>query len=81
MTKAISANLQQLMNEVAELLNKDQVSADVSMMELGVDSMNVVELIMICEEIYPDLVDPDSLEFDEFTTLRQLDERLVLEMA
>ena len=81
MTKTISANLQQLMNEVAELLNKDQVSADVSMMELGVDSMNVVELIMICEEIYPDLVDPDSLEFDEFTTLRQLDERLMLEMA
>lgn len=81
MTKTINANLQKLMNEVAELLNKDQVSADVSMMELGVDSMNVVELIMICEEIYPDLVDPDSLEFDEFTTLRQLDERLMLEMA
>ena len=81
MTKIISVKLKQLMAEVAELLNKDEVSADVSMMELGVDSMNVVELIMICEEIYPDLVDPDSLEFDEFTTLRQLDERLMSEIA
>jgi acyl carrier protein len=81
MTKIISVKLKQLMTEVAELLNKDEVSADVSMMELGVDSMNVVELIMICEEIYPDLVDPDSLEFDEFTTLRQLDERLMSEIA
>ena len=81
MTKIISVKLKQLMTEVAELLNKDEVPADVSMMELGVDSMNVVELIMICEEIYPDLVDPDSLEFDEFTTLRQLDERLMSEIA
>jgi len=81
MTKIISVKLKQLMAEVAELLNKDEVPADVSMMELGVDSMNVVELIMICEEIYPDLVDPDSLEFDEFTTLRQLDERLMSEIA
>lgn len=81
MTNKTSKQLQQLMSEVAELLNKDQVSADTSMMELGVDSMNVVELIMICEEIYPDLVDPDSLEFDEYTTLRQLDERLVSEAA
>lgn len=81
MRKIISVKLKQLMTEVAELLNKDEVSADVSMMELGVDSMNVVELIMICEEIYPDLVDPDSLEFDEFTTLRQLDERLMSEIA
>jgi len=81
MKKENSKQLSQLMAEVAELLNKEEVSPDVSMMELGVDSMNVVELIMICEEIYPDLVDPDSLEFDESTTLRQLDERLILEMA
>ncbi|NVK38334.1 MAG: acyl carrier protein [Gammaproteobacteria bacterium] len=77
----MSNTLNQLLQEVAELLNKDSVDADATMMTLGVDSMNVVELIMICEEIYPNAIDPDSMEFDEYTTLRQLDENLRVVVA
>lgn len=81
MTVNQTDTLNQLMVDVAELLNKEEVSADATMLELGIDSMNVVELIMICEEIYTDMLDPDSLEFDEYTTLKQLDERLLAEIA
>lgn len=81
MSNEMSNTLSQLMAGVAELLNKESVEADANMLELGIDSMNVVELIMICEEIYSDMLDPDSLEFDEYTTLRQLDERLLAEIA
>lgn len=71
-----SPTLQQLMQDVAVLLNKDSVDPDTAMAELGVDSLNVVELILICEQIYTNVVDPESLQFDEYTTLREMDERL-----
>ncbi|MFE8073091.1 acyl carrier protein [Marinobacteraceae bacterium S3BR75-40.1] len=76
MTTENSQTLTQLMQDVATLLNKDSVDPDTAMAELGVDSLNVVELILICEQIYTDVVDPESLQFDEYTTLREMDARL-----
>lgn len=69
--------LDALLKEVSTLLNVEAVDPDSTLVELGVDSMNVVELIMICEQLYPSVVDPDSMEFDEYTTLREMDSRLI----
>lgn len=75
MTQA--TKLDALLKEVSTLLNVEAVDPDSTLVELGVDSMNVVELIMICEQLYPSVVDPDSMEFDEYTTLREMDSRLI----
>mgnify|MGYP000256075126 CR=1 FL=1 len=66
-----------LQTEVAEMLNKDQIDADTPLGELGVDSLNVVEVILICEQIYTNASDPEALVFDEFTTLRDMDAQLL----
>lgn len=72
----MSTNLEKLINETKTILGRDQVDADSSLLDLGVDSMNIVELIMVCEQVYEGGIDPDALELDEYTTLRELDERL-----
>lgn len=74
---AANTKLNELLKEVSSLLNVDSLDPDSTLLDLGVDSMNVVELIMICEQLYPEVVDPDSMEFDEYTTLRELDNKLV----
>lgn len=66
-----------LQTEVAEMLNKEQIDADTPLGELGIDSLNVVEVILICEQIYTDVSDPEALIFDEFTTLRDMDAQLL----
>lgn len=68
--------LHSLIKETQKILKREQVDADTSLLDLGVDSMNIVELIMACEQIYAGGIDPDALELDEYTTLRELDERL-----
>lgn len=70
------SRLNQLIKETQKVLKKDHIDADASLLDLGVDSMNIVELIMVCEEVYAGGIDPDALELDEYTTLRELDERL-----
>ena len=73
----IKSQLTSLQTEVAQMLNKEQIDADTPLGELGVDSLNVVEVILICEQIYTDVSDPEALIFDEFTTLRDMDAQLL----
>ena len=72
-----NTQLAELQAQVAEMLNKDAIDADTPLGELGVDSLNVVEVILICEQIYTDVSDPEALIFDEFTTLRDMDAQLL----
>lgn len=65
-----------LISETQKVLEREHIDADASLLDLGVDSMNIVELIMVCEQVYDGDIDPDALELDEYTTLRELDERL-----
>ena len=71
------SQLTSLQTEVAQMLNKEQIDADTPLGALGVDSLNVVEVILICEQIYTDVSDPEALIFDEFTTLRDMDAQLL----
>ena len=71
------SQLTSLQTGVAQMLNKDQIDADTPLGELGIDSLNVVEVILICEQVYTDVSDPEALIFDEFTTLRDMDAQLL----
>ncbi len=63
--------------EVARILNVDEVDPDTGVGELGIDSLNVVELILVFEQLYQKPVEPDELTVDQFTTLRDLDNQLL----
>jgi acyl carrier protein len=71
-----SEQLNGLVTRVARILNAGNVSIDTPLNELGFDSLNVVELIIACQEVYPNVIDPGSIQFDEHTTLREIDEQL-----
>jgi len=68
-----SLSLEQLCEEVAKILKTDSVDADCPLGQLGIDSLNVVELILACQIIYPNVMDFDDLLFDENSTLREID--------
>jgi acyl carrier protein len=72
-----TATLPQLAAHVAKALNRESVDTDVAIGELGFDSMRVVELILICDQLYETSIDPESIELTQFTTLRNLDEQFV----
>jgi acyl carrier protein len=77
MTLAVGSTLPELKAQIAEMLNKEDIDVDAPLGELGVDSLNIVEVILIVEQLYPNVSDPDALTFDEHTTLSQMDEQLV----
>lgn len=72
-----TSTLSALISEVSRILNVDTVDPDIGLGELGIDSVNAVELILVCEEIYMDMMNPESLAIDQYTTLRELDRRLL----
>jgi len=67
--------LQLLANEVAKILNVDAVDTQVGLGELGIDSLNIVELIVFCEQLYGSF-DPETLNITQTTTLAQLHRQL-----
>ena len=70
--------LAQLMKVTAEALNVDSVDPNVPLPEIGIDSLNIVEVIVACEEIYGDFqIDPAQLEFDEMTSLADMHRQMV----
>lgn len=69
--------LDQLCEEVAKILKVNTVDADCPLGQLGIDSLNVVELILACQLIYPNVMDFDDLSFDEHSTLREIDSHMM----
>jgi acyl carrier protein len=69
------SSLELLRKEVARILNTEVPSSDVQLAELGVDSLNVVELLLFCDQLYGS-VDMERLDIGQFTTLQTLDEQL-----
>jgi len=72
--------LQLVQREAARILNVERVDPDIGIVELGIDSLNVVELILTFERLYQRPIQPEMLSVDQFTTLRQLD-RQILELS
>ena len=70
--------LDQLRKVAAEALQVDSVDADVPLAEIGIDSLNIVEVIIACEDIYSDFrIDPARLEFDEMTSLADMHNQMI----
>ncbi|HEX8584578.1 MAG TPA: acyl carrier protein [Allosphingosinicella sp.] len=65
-----------LVREVAKIAELDIVDPDVGLNELGVDSLKLVELVLVCDQLYGINLDPERLEITEFTTLRDLDKQM-----
>lgn len=61
---------------IAGIVGLDTLNPDISLAELGVDSMKVVEIIMACEQIYEGAAGFEDLQIDQFTTIRGLHEQL-----
>ncbi len=72
-----TTELNSLSNSVAEMLGYETVSLDEPLSQIGIDSLNVVELILICQQIYVNCVNFEGIEIDENTTLREIDAQLM----
>lgn len=68
--------LEQFTVEMKGLLGLGEVDVDAPMSQLGVDSMNIVEMVIICQQIYTNVVNYEDIDIDENTTIRELDEQM-----
>jgi acyl carrier protein len=71
------SQINQLIKQLHPILGIEEIDPDTSLSAIGIDSINVVELILICEQIYTNF-DPASLTLDEHTTLRDLHNQLTV---
>jgi acyl carrier protein len=70
--------LAELVKVTAEALKVDSVDPSVPLAEIGIDSLNIVEVIIACEEIYGEFqIDPSKLEFDELTSLTDMHNQMI----
>ncbi|WOB47927.1 phosphopantetheine-binding protein [Xanthomonas hydrangeae] len=67
--------LELLARELEKITDSERCPVDVSLTELGVDSINIIEMIVFCESLYG-AFDPEKIEINNFTTLEGLDRQL-----
>lgn len=67
--------LNALCSAVSKSLNRESADPDIAIGELGLDSMRVVELILICDQLYDASIETESIDLTQFTTLRELDQQ------
>lgn len=71
------STLELLSRELEKITDSESCPTDVSLTELGVDSINIIEMILFCESLYG-AFDPEKIEIGNFTTLADLDRQLTL---
>lgn len=64
-----------LAKELAKITDSELCRTDVSLAELGVDSINIIEMMVFCETLYG-AFDPEKIDINNFTTLADLDRQL-----
>ena len=70
--------LAELVKATAEALQTETVDPTVPLAEIGIDSLNIVEVIIACEDIYGEFqINPSQLEFDEMTSLVDMHNQMV----
>ena len=78
----MSTTLEQFSEEMKKLLALKEIDIDAPMSQLGVDSMNIVEMVITCHQIYTQVANYEDINIDENTTIRELDEQmLALELS
>lgn len=73
---ADTETLNTLLDELKEILSVDSIDPDSGLGELGIDSLNIVELLLVCEKVYTSGVNPADLAIDQYTSIRDLDRQL-----
>ncbi|MGA2286878.1 phosphopantetheine-binding protein [Bradyrhizobium sp.] len=66
----------QLSDGIKNMLGIDEVDLDRPLSQIGVDSLNVVEMIIICQQVYTNILDYDAINIDENTTVREIDSQM-----
>lgn len=69
-------SLAQLAEGVKSILALEEIDLDAPLSQVGIDSLNVVELILVCQQVYTSVVNFDEIDIDENTTLREIDQQL-----
>ncbi len=72
----MSDNLNQFSEHMMKMLGVKSIDVDAPMSQLGVDSLNIVEMVVICQQIYTNVTNYQDIQIDENTTLRELDAQL-----
>lgn len=72
-----TSTLDELESSIKGMLALEEVDLDVPLSQLGIDSLNVVELILICQQVYTNVVSFDEIDIDESTTLREIDTQML----
>lgn len=77
MTTDTSTTLDELASGIKGMLALEEVDLDIPLSQVGIDSLNVVELILVCQQIYVRVVNFDEIDIDENTTLREIDTQML----
>lgn len=72
----MDTTLDQLCKGIMDILGIDEVDANVPLAQLGIDSLNVVEMIIVCQQVYTNIINYEDINIDETTTLREVDEQM-----
>jgi hypothetical protein len=62
--------------EIKRMLGLCEIDIDTPMSQLGIDSLNIVEMVVICQQLYVNVRNYDDIIIDENTTIRELDAQL-----
>lgn len=76
MESTMSETLQIFTDEMKKMLGAKAIDVDAPMSQLGVDSLNIVEMVVICQQIYTQVTNYEDIHIDENTTIRELDAQL-----
>lgn len=72
----MSETLNQFSEQMMKMLGAKTIDVDAPMSQLGVDSLNIVEMVVICQQIYTGVTNYQDIQIDENTTLREIDVQL-----
>ena len=72
----MSDSLTRFTEEMRKMLGVKTIDIDAPMAQLGVDSLNIVEMVIICQQIYTNVTNYEDIDIDENTTIRELDAQL-----
>lgn len=62
-----------LLSELAGILNVETLDPDAPLIEIGVDSINIVEIMLCCERIYGISTLGGEIQLDQYTTICDID--------
>lgn len=72
----MSDSLTRFTEDMRKMLGVKTIDIDAPMAQLGVDSLNIVEMVIICQQIYTNVTNYEDIDIDENTTIRELDAQL-----